>query len=85
MKRGEAGRIRTRWKEEKRKQMMDQMEWIQGGVTAATGFLAAGAAAGVKYQGRKDMALIYSETPCVAAGVFTGNLEIGRASCRERV
>ncbi len=54
--------------------MMDQMEWIQGGVTAATGFLAAGAAAGVKYQGRKDMALIYSETPCVAAGVFTGNL-----------
>ena len=34
-----------------------------GGVTAASGFEAAAAAAGIKYQGRTDMALIYSEKP----------------------
>lgn len=50
------------------------MEIIQGGVTAAAGFEAAGAEAGIKYQNRKDMALIYSEVPCQAAGVFTRNV-----------
>ena len=50
------------------------MERITGGVTAAKGFMAAGVAAGVKYKDRKDMAVIYSETPCVAAGVFTSNV-----------
>ena len=47
---------------------------IEGGVTAARGFEAAAAAAGIKYQGRTDMALVYSETPCRAAGTFTTNL-----------
>jgi len=46
----------------------------EGGVTAAKGFEAAAAAAGIKYQGRTDMALIYSETPCRAAGTFTKNV-----------
>ena len=50
------------------------MEVIQGGVTAAKGFQAAGVEAGVKYKDRKDMALVYSKTPCVAAGVFTSNV-----------
>ncbi|MDO4331568.1 MAG: bifunctional glutamate N-acetyltransferase/amino-acid acetyltransferase ArgJ [Eubacteriales bacterium] len=50
------------------------MEFITGGVTAAKGFLAAGVEAGVKYQNRKDMAMVYSETPCRAAGVFTSNV-----------
>ena len=50
------------------------MKEIKGGVTAAKGFEAAGAAAGVKYQNRKDMALVYSEKPCTCAGVFTTNL-----------
>ena len=45
-----------------------------GGVTAASGFEAAAAAAGITYQGRTDMALIYSEKPCVAAGTFTSNV-----------
>ncbi len=45
-----------------------------GGVTAAKGFQAASAAAGIKYKGRTDMALIYSETPCVSAGVYTTNV-----------
>lgn len=50
------------------------MEQIEGGVTAAKGFEAAGAEAGVKYQNRKDMALIYSTAPCKAAGTFTSNI-----------
>ena len=50
------------------------MEIITGGVTAAKGFLAAGVEAGIKYQNRKDMAMVYSKTPCRAAGVFTTNV-----------
>ena len=50
------------------------MKEIEGGVTAAKGFQAAAAAAGIKYQGRTDMAMIYSQTPCVAAGTFTTNV-----------
>lgn len=49
-------------------------EIINGGVTAAKGFEAAGVEAGIKYQDRKDMALIYSTVPCRVAGVFTSNV-----------
>ena len=47
---------------------------IEGGVTAATGFATASTAAGIKYKNRKDMALIYSQAPCVAADTFTKNV-----------
>jgi len=50
------------------------MKKIDGGVTAAAGFQAAGLAAGIKKGNKKDMALIYSEVPCVAAGTFTTNV-----------
>ena len=50
------------------------MEIIKGGVTAAKGFEAAAVAAQIKYQGRTDMALIYSEKPCKVAGTFTTNV-----------
>lgn len=50
------------------------MEIIKGGVCAAKGFYAAGVEAGIKYQNRKDMALVYSEVPCVCAGTFTSNV-----------
>ena len=50
------------------------MTTIQGGVTAAKGFQAANTAAGIKYKDRDDMALIYSEKPCVAGGTFTRNV-----------
>ena len=53
---------------------MDNMKTIEGGVTAAKGFEAASCAAGIKYQGRTDMALVYSKTPCTAAGTFTSNV-----------
>ena len=47
---------------------------IEGGVTAAKGFQAAAAAAQIKYKGRTDMAMIYSKSPCAAAGTFTKNV-----------
>lgn len=50
------------------------MNVIEGGVTAAAGFEAAGVEAGIKYKNRKDMSLLYSRVPCRAAGVFTGNV-----------
>ena len=50
------------------------MKIIEGGVTAAKGFKAAAVAAEIKYKGRTDMAMVYSEVPCVAAGTFTTNV-----------
>ena len=46
---------------------------ITGGVTAAKGFRAASCAAGIKYQGRTDMAMIACDVPCAVAGTFTSN------------
>lgn len=50
------------------------MKVTDGGVTAASGFEAAGVEAGIKYKDRLDMALIYSAVPCKAAGTFTSNV-----------
>ncbi|WP_406544030.1 bifunctional glutamate N-acetyltransferase/amino-acid acetyltransferase ArgJ [Pseudobutyrivibrio sp.] len=55
------------------------MKEIKGGITAAKGFKAASTAAGIKYQGRTDMAMVYSEEPCVSAGTFTSN--VVKAAC----
>ena len=58
------------------------MKEITGGVCAATGFTASGLRCGVKANARpdrKDLALIYSEKPCSAAGMFTTNQV--KASC----
>lgn len=49
------------------------MKVISGGVTAPKGFYAVGIAAGIK-KGKKDMAMVYSEAPCEAAGTFTTNV-----------
>jgi len=46
---------------------------IEGGVTSAKGFRAAGVPARIKYEGRKDVALIVADEPCAAAAVFTTN------------
>lgn len=54
--------------------MNTSMKQIQGGVTAAKGFEAAGTVANIKYKNRMDMALIYSTAPCKAAGTFTTNV-----------
>ena len=50
------------------------MKTVNGGVTAAKGFEAAGIAAEIKYKGRTDMALVYSQSPCKVAGTFTTNV-----------
>lgn len=50
------------------------MKVIDGGVTAAKGFKAAGVAAHIKYTERLDMAMIYSEQPAKVAGMFTSNI-----------
>jgi len=47
---------------------------VKGGVTAPKGFLANGIKAGIKKSGNPDLALLYSESPAVAAGVFTTNV-----------
>ena len=47
---------------------------IPGGITKAKGFKVSAAAAGIKYQNRKDMAMIYCDVPCTAAGTFTSNI-----------
>lgn len=49
------------------------MRKMKGGVTTARGFKANGVYAGIRHK-KKDIALVYSETPCVAAGTFTTNL-----------
>lgn len=53
---------------------MEQITFLPGGITSANGFYASGVEAGVKYANRRDVALIWSDRPCVAAGVFTTNL-----------
>ncbi len=58
---------------------MSDIKIIEGGVTAAKGFKAAYTEAGVKYANRKDMAMVFSETPCVSAGTFTSN--VVKAAC----
>lgn len=50
------------------------MKKIEGGVTAAKGFEAAGIVAEIKYKNRSDMAIVYSQTPCNVAGTFTTNV-----------
>lgn len=53
------------------------MEYLNGGVCAPKGFLAAGIPSGIKKSGKKDLALIVSEKPASAAAVFTKNIVKG--------
>ena len=50
------------------------MKKIEGGVTAAKGYEAAGIASGIRKNGRTDMAIVYSQVPCKVAGTFTTNV-----------
>jgi glutamate N-acetyltransferase/amino-acid N-acetyltransferase len=50
------------------------MKFIEGGVTAADGYVAAGCHCGIKSDSDvKDLALVFSERPATVAGVFTRN------------
>jgi glutamate N-acetyltransferase/amino-acid N-acetyltransferase len=65
---------------------------ISGGVCAPKGFVANAVSAGIKNPDaeRLDLALIYSESPCVAAGTFTTNrvkaapVRVSQAHLRDR-
>ncbi len=52
---------------------MRKVRETKGGVCSAKGFRAAGVGAGIKYEGRNDVALLVADAPCVAAAVFTTN------------
>ncbi|MCL1920158.1 MAG: bifunctional glutamate N-acetyltransferase/amino-acid acetyltransferase ArgJ [Kiritimatiellaeota bacterium] len=52
---------------------MKTFECIEGGVTAAAGFRASGVAAGIKYEGRRDVALLAADKPATVAAVYTAN------------
>ena len=52
-------------------------EWIDGGITAVPGILAAGLHAGIKPGSARDLALVYSSTPATAGGVFTTSRIVG--------
>ena len=49
------------------------MKQIDGGITAVSGVRAAGVHAGIKAADAKDVALIVTDVPATAAGVFTKN------------
>ena len=54
------------------------MKMIEGGVTAAQGFVAGGVHCGIrKNKSKPDLAMIYSEKLCAAAAVYTQNLVKG--------
>ena len=53
---------------------MGKITKIEGGVTAAKGFFSASCMAQIKYTDRLDMAMVYSNSPCVSAGIYTTNL-----------
>ncbi len=54
--------------------MQTNGHFIEGGITAPDGFTANGVCAGIKAgRTKNDMALVYSDSVCNAAGVFTKN------------
>src|SRR3989338_3572321 len=52
---------------------------ISGGINAVKGFKTAGVSCGIKGDGEKDLALIFSEKSAAAAGTFTTSRV--KASC----
>lgn len=53
-------------------------EFIEGGVTAAKGFLAGGIHAGIrKNRSKRDLAMIFCKKRAAAAAVYTTNLVKG--------
>jgi len=57
----------------------DFIEELSGAITAVPGIRAAGVACGLKKNRQKDLALIVSDSPAQAAGVFTRNVVTGHS------
>lgn len=47
--------------------------WLEGGVASPKGFYASGVQAGIKYENKYDVAMVYSAVQAHAAGVYTRN------------
>lgn len=47
---------------------------LEGSISGVAGFRVSGVSAGLKQDGRLDFALVVSDRPCTAAGVFTTNM-----------
>ena len=61
------------------------MKVIEGGVTAAKGYKAAGLRAGIKAgKTNKDMAMICSEKEAVCAGTFNSGQRYTSGACYDR-
>ena len=54
-----------------------RIETVPGGAVAPEGFLGGGVECGVRYSGRRDLGLLFSEHECAAAAVFTRNVVKG--------
>ena len=63
------------------------MKEINGGITVVRDFKAAGVSCGIKKNNKKDLAIIYSTLPAIAAGVFTTNKVFSPSVqiCRENI
>ena len=57
----------------KKTESAQEIRIIPVGVNAAKGFKAAGCEAGIKYEHRKDMAMVLADVPCAVAGTYTSN------------
>lgn len=55
------------------------MKIIEGSITSPLGFRAAGVFCGLKKNGQPDLALLVSDSPATAAGVFTKNVVKGHS------
>jgi glutamate N-acetyltransferase/amino-acid N-acetyltransferase len=68
--------------------MENELESIPSGtVTTPEGFQAGATNAGIKYKDKADLAVLFSEVPCTAAGVFTTNKVKAApvALCQQRI
>ncbi|MEM8668501.1 MAG: bifunctional glutamate N-acetyltransferase/amino-acid acetyltransferase ArgJ [Planctomycetota bacterium] len=65
---------------------MTPKESVKDTLFLPSGFRFAGVACGIKPSGKKDLALIVAEDPCVAAGVYTQNQIVAApvVLCRQR-
>tara|TARA_B100000315_G_scaffold115302_1_gene105836 strand:- start:412 stop:1617 length:1206 start_codon:yes stop_codon:yes gene_type:complete len=63
------------------------MKEIKDSITTVQGFKAAGVVCGIKKNNKKDLAMIYSTVPSIAAGVFTTNKVFSPSVqlCRENI
>jgi glutamate N-acetyltransferase / amino-acid N-acetyltransferase len=63
------------------------MKKTDGGLSSVPGYLFSAIECGIRYENRLDFCVIYSNTPCIASGMFTTNKVFAAPVqiCRERI